>query len=448
MDSILDAALGNSPVIGLRGRSAPRVVSEQHDVNAINWVGGLSDPGEMIGCGMYQELRRLNGETDEAYAARLPALLAKLPAHHRAKIEGAVKGAALRRAGLDTSNGRVNVVVVGQPAWHGLGVNVAEALTAADAIRLAGLGWSVSKRAMAYPMPDGGWHVSDQTFAVVRDDTHAQLGTVGDRYVPIQNAEGFEFLDAVIGEAGAKFHTAGSLRGGSTVWMQCELPRQSFEVVAGDRVDAYALFTNPHDGTGRAFCHPTTNRVVCANTFRTAAGERGKGIGIRHTGNTKASIADAQQALGLAVKGLEAFAENAGVMARTAVRPDDYFADVLDLVCEVTRSDVEQGADALAAVLRLDETARAVEAKRIQREMDRRAQMLEDILTRYETDRCQPRGTAWAAFNAVTEHADHAKTRRIGSEEAQRSRRFESIISGDADDVKQAAYQVATRAAN
>jgi phage/plasmid-like protein (TIGR03299 family) len=168
-------------------------------------------------------------------------------------------------------------MVAGKPAWHGLGVNVAAAVTSADAIRLAGLDWDVSKRAMSYRKNDGTYAVARGTFAVVRDDSEAHLGTVGARYQMIQHRDGLEFLDSVIGEFGAKFHTAGSIHGGAEVWMQCELPDHSFEVVRGDEVQAFALFTNPHDGSGKAWCFPTTNRVVCANTFRTASKDRSTG---------------------------------------------------------------------------------------------------------------------------------------------------------------------------
>jgi hypothetical protein len=68
------------------------------------------------------------------------------------------------------------------------------------------------------------------------------------------------------------------------------------------------------------------------------------------------------------------------------------------------------------------------------------------MLDRYESERCGlngQRGMAWAALNAVTESADHGKLggRFAGSEDAKRSRRFESILTGAADDAKQVAYQ-------
>lgn len=443
MMNLLDAVLEQTS----RNRGA-RVVSENHDEGTINWVAGLSDPGEMIGCGMYQNLRRLAGESDQDYARRLNEELATVPSLVRAKIETAMKAAALQRASLDTSNGRVNVVVAGEPAWHGLGVNVAEAMTAAQAIGLAGLNWTVSKRAMSFRRQDGSYMESADTFALVRDDTEEQLAVVGSRYQVIQNQDGFGFLDKVVGEFGARFHTAGAIFRGGKVWMQCELPEHGFEVVNGDHVQAFATFTNPHDASGKAWCYPTTNRIVCANSFRTASRERAKGLGIRHTGNVKASIADARAVLGIAIREIDEFKENAEVMARTPVKAEPYFQDLLDAVCEVTQADAMKGADALAAVLKVDEAQRELERKRLAREIERRENMLEEILTRYEAGTNAVsgiRGTQWAAFNAVTEYADHTRPRRqMGSEEERKSRQFESILTGSADDLKQIAYQKLT----
>ena len=58
------------------------------------------------------------------------------------------------------------------------------------------------------------------------------------------------------------------------------------------------------------------------------------------------------------------------------------------------------------------------------------------------------RGTAWSAFNSVTESADHARigTRRVGSLDDQRSRRFENVLAGNADEMKQVAFALASKA--
>ncbi len=54
------------------------------------------------------------------------------------------------------------------------------------------------------------------------------------------------------------------------------------------------------------------------------------------------------------------------------------------------------------------------------------------------------RGTKWGVFNAVTEHADYSKKRMIGTAEARLSRQFESVLNGEADEIKQTAYEMLT----
>jgi phage/plasmid-like protein (TIGR03299 family) len=435
--------------------SGPVILSEQHDTGRINWVGGVTDPGEMIGCGRYQELRRLTGEGDAEYQERLTLLLPTLPREHREKIEAAMRTAANARAGLDTTGGRVALMVAGQHAWHKLGVNVRDAVSSADALNLAGLGWQVKKQPHAYKHPvTGEWLESKLSFSVVRQDSGAELGAVGSRYKPFQNSDGFAMLDGVLGSFGAKYEAAGSLYGGKRVFMLVKLPEQAFSVGHRDQVDAYALFTNPHDGSGVAECFATSERVVCANTLRVArAGKKG-GLKIRHTGDLKQRVADARQALNLTVQGFTEFKEQAEVLGRTPMpNITHYCNDVLDAVLDVTLADMKKGADVLAAMIEADAAERELARKSIAAKIERRGEILQDMLERYESERCGlngQRGTAWAAVNAVTESADHGKLggKFVGSENAKASRRFESILTGEADEAKQVAYDRALALAN
>jgi phage/plasmid-like protein (TIGR03299 family) len=403
LDDVLDATVARSGAV---------VVSEQHDVSQIDWQAAQMDVREMVKGGRN------------------------------------VVQAAIARAKLDTSTGKVAVMVAGQPAWHKLGVNVAGAVSAADAIRLASLDWDVEKRRLYFLKADGTYRVSDDAFGIVRADTEEQLGTVGTRYRAIQNREGFDFLDSVIDEFGAKYHTAGAIHNGAKVWMQCELPEHGFEAVRGDEVQAFATFTNPHDGSGKAWCFPTTNRIVCANTFRTASTDRTNGLGIRHTGDVRSSINDAWTALGFAVREIDQFKDAAEEMVRTPVDAPAFFSDLLDAVLDITAADMRKGADILAAAVAKTSAQQELEAKRIQRQIDQRRDVLADILDRYDSGKNGIggiRGTAWSAFNAVTEHADHTVPKRmVGTEAARLSRRFESAINGDGDELKQTAFRMLT----
>lgn len=80
--------------------------------------------------------------------------------------------------------------------WHGLGTQVEEAPTSADALRLAGLDWTVQRK----PIQVCGGRKVDNFFANVRSSDGAVLGVVSDRYQVVQNAEAFAFTDALIGE--------------------------------------------------------------------------------------------------------------------------------------------------------------------------------------------------------------------------------------------------------
>lgn len=440
--SLLDSIIENHG-------SAPKVLSTQNDLNKINWVAGLSDPGEMIGCGMYQQLRRHAGEADAAYQARIEVELQALPADVRNKITTAMKAAATKRAGLDTSGGRVRVMVAGQLPWHGLGVNVDKAVTSEEAIKLAGLDWDVKKVQLHYSI-NGVDHVANDTFGIVRLDTDEYLGSVGSRYKPIQNVHGFDFLDGVLSDFGAKYETAGSLYGGKQVWMLAHLPKQAFTINGGDEIEPYVIFSNCHDGSGSAWCYPTSVRVVCANTFRLSKGEKSKGLSIRHTGNVKDKIKVAQTALGFAVQSFEQFKEDAETMYHKKIEIESYASELLDAVLDITQAEVDKGADVLAAAITKDSVQRDLEVKKLQKKIDKREKVLEEILERYEGERCgfgDMRGTAWAGFNAVTEYADHSKQgRKVGDEEERASRRFESVLIGEMDNMKQVAYEMAMKA--
>jgi phage/plasmid-like protein (TIGR03299 family) len=434
MLSILDQILENN--------SSARVVGENHDTSKINYGGddainrasqGGGRPSEPWDASEYRmTLAQAQAKWD---AAQTP--------EGKAKVIEELRARALQRASLDTSNGRVNVMVAGKLPWHGLGVNVDKATTSAQAIQLAGLNWSVVKKQL-YTNLNGNEVIATDTYGMIREDNGHYLGTVGSRYNPIQNIQGFDFLDGVLAEFGARYESAGSLYAGEKVWMLAKMPEQSFTINGGDQVDPYVIFENCHDGTGAAFCYPTTVRVVCANTFRVSGKERGKGLSIRHTGNVKDKLEIARNALGFAVKGIEQFKDDAETMYRKPIEIKHYANDVLDAVLEVTQADALKGADALAATLQVTEANRELARKSIAKKIERRGEILDDILERYESERCgigSIRGTAWAAFNAVTEHADHAKVGRQASDlETRASRRFESTLTGDADDMKQVAY--------
>lgn len=97
--------------------------------------------------------------------------------------------------------------------WHGLGVNVNEALNSEDALIAAGLNWSVIQKPV---FTQDGVKI-EGCYANIRDFDQSVLGVVTSRYKVVQNKEAFSFTDELLGK-GVRYETAGSLKDGKRVW--------------------------------------------------------------------------------------------------------------------------------------------------------------------------------------------------------------------------------------
>lgn len=125
-----------------------------------------------------------------------------------------------------------------------------------------------------------------QRKAVIRSDSKDVLGVVGNSYVPVQNHQAFEFLDAVVVDEDLRYHTAGALGKGERIWMLAKLPDTIRVKNSDDITEKYLLLSNSHDGSSALRVHFTPIRVVCANTLAIAARNgRGQGISIIHKGD-------------------------------------------------------------------------------------------------------------------------------------------------------------------
>jgi phage/plasmid-like protein (TIGR03299 family) len=424
----------------LASTDAARVVAEQHDINAIHIEASDVDRG-------IAALRRGPWDAAEYGITREEAERRMREAdtpEARERVLADLRDRAIRRAGLDTSNGRVAVMVAGEAAWHRLGVQVTAAVTSGEAIRLAGLDWKVVRLPLTFEWK-GAQKPQNAAYALVREDTGEFLNQVGPRYQPIQNADGFAFLDEVLAKYGARYETAGAIYGGRKVWMQAVLPASSFTLAGGDENKAYVMFSNAHGGEA-AWVYPTSHRVVCANTYRVSFGDRDRGFSIRHTGDVKAKVKvkKAQELLGLAVRGFDAYRQAAETMVRLPLDVSRYAGEVLDVVLDMHAAEAAAQATATGG---LEASLIATEAEaKLERLKERKTDLLEEILRRYESGTCAPRGTAWAAFNAVTETADHSQEWGPSRGKDLESRRMESTLDGEADRMKQVAYRLATAA--
>lgn len=157
----------------------------------------------------------------------------------------------------------------GETPWHGLGVAVSNDLTPQQMMQKAGLDWTVEKHDSFVMFNDGFGglkHVPTGQQALVRSSDHKVLTNVGEGWNPVQNEEAFSFFNEFVLAGDMEMHTAGSLKDGKMVWALAKI-KDSFDVLKGDQVDSYLLFSNPHQYGKSIDVRFTPVRVVCNNTL-------------------------------------------------------------------------------------------------------------------------------------------------------------------------------------
>ena len=296
---------------------------------------------------------------------------------------------------LEIVNGEASFASFRQPAWHSLGtVFDHEVTSASEMLELANLdGWQV--RVEDVQMPNG-YTTTNPSYWVVRNhpaDGHSDvLATVGKRYVAVQNEDLFAFGDAILD--GARWETAGSIKNGRVVFGSLALDRETVLDPNGvsDVVKSYLLVHTSHDGSVAVQASVTPVRVVCQNTLNAALKDVKQSYKIRHTQSVDGRIAAAREALGLAHTYLDAFDVEAKALFEAAVN-DKMWNDIL-----------------LAAYPKPEKDSKG-SFKKWENKID-------ELNTIYVGDTNQMiSGTAWGAYNALTERLDWYRSGRGGNDE-------------------------------
>lgn len=208
--------------------------------------------------------------------------------------------------------------------WHGLGTNVDEAPTSAEALNWAGLDWLVYQQSIST-----GFQIIPGYKANIRATDNKVLGVVTDRYKIVQNHEAFAFTDALLGK-GVTYETAGSLQGGKKVWLLARLP-QSYKVL-GDDICPYLVFSNAHDGSGAIKVAMTPIRVVCQNTLNLALLDAKRIWSTNHTGDMQAKLAEAKKTLLLAELYMDKLSDEAEKLSAVSLSDKKVMEYIQDLL--------------------------------------------------------------------------------------------------------------------
>lgn len=265
--------------------------------------------------------------------------------------------------------------------WHGLGTIVAEAPTSVDAIRLAGLDWTVEQE----PIYTQFNELVEGHKANVRSSDRKVLGVVSDRYKVVQNVDAFSFTDELLGK-GVRYETAGSLMEGRKVWLLARLSKEY--IFAGERISPYLVFSNTHDGSGSVKVAITPVRVVCNNTLNLALSTAKRSFSMIHMGKIQDKIQEAKDTLFMA----EEYMDCLGVEFEQLRRQ------------KVTDAQVKEYIEQL---LPMEKEPTPIQSKNIIR-------LREDMMKRYydAPDLQKVGNNAYRFINAVSDFATHSNPLR------------------------------------
>ena len=287
------------------------------------------------------------------------------------------------------ANGQEAFASFREPAWHGLGTVFTEEKSTQEMLDAAYLSnWNVRLEPVTYPK---GYNVLTPSYMVVRDNPFGEgidvLSTVGERYRELQNEELFHFGDALLD--GGRWETAGSIKNGRVVFGSLALERETVLDPNGvsDVVKSYLLVHTSHDGTTAVQASITPVRVVCQNTLNMALRGVKQSFKIRHTQTVGGKVAAAREALALANSYLDEFDKEAQALIAT----------------EITKAKFDKIIEAVYP--RPDKDAKGAIKK-----WETKVDLIEEIYGSDTTNMVA--GTAWGAFNALTERLDwHRKGR-------------------------------------
>jgi phage/plasmid-like protein (TIGR03299 family) len=159
-------------------------------------------------------------------------------------------------------------------------------------LEATGLNWSVNKLELF--SAEG---LQTESFGIFRNDNSQWLGTVGKKYVPMQNWELAETIIEATQGVGLTTNKGGMLKDGAKIYLQAALPD---EFIGRSGVKRNITALNSHDGSTSIGFGSSSTVVVCENTFYRAY----KGLDkFRHfssaSDNIKNAVADLRKALEL-----------------------------------------------------------------------------------------------------------------------------------------------------
>ena len=300
---------------------------------------------------------------------------------------------------LETTTNSFGVVTTSQRSlpWHSIpnAVAMTERVNTREFLASCKLdNWNV--RVDELPAPEG--YFDDESFfmtsrAVEGQEERQRLAIVKSRYSAMQNEDLFLFGDAIL-DGGATWESGGSFKNGRVVFGSLLLD-EPIKLDADDSVMPFLLVSSSHDGSSSITASLTGIRVYCQNSLNMAlktAKQGGTQFRIKHTQAHSGRVTQAREALGLARDYFTEFEQVANNLISREVTNAE-FAKIIELAYPQPEVDVkgsltkwENKRDALVELWTSDTNANIT-------------------------------GTAWGAYQALTEQVLYGRAPRAGKTE-------------------------------
>lgn len=323
---------------------------------------------------------------------------------------------------LSNIDGQTAMWCVGnrEAAWHHLGQRTPDAQSWQQAMTLAHLDWPVIERDMYVRTPgDESKVVKVEEYKSVwrGNGSPAQLGVVGSDYHVIQNAQAFDFVDALLqAQDGAHYESAGALGRGEKIWVMARVPGADIRIAGTDDISrTYLLVATGHTANLSYTAKLCTERVVCENTLTVALGQDGALCRIRHTSGAADRLDAAKRIAPSIITDAKALESRLNLLASRRMTKDSMLS-VLNRLWPENKDSERSG---------------------------RRDNVVLKVLELFESNDSNAipsiRGTAYNMLNAVTEYTDHFRPVRMTSGVAgmtETAIRAQNAVFGTGDGLK------------
>ncbi len=314
----------------------------------------------------------------------------------------------------------------------------AEGATGSDILKNAKMDFEAIKT----PLYDSrGTALKSRYCRVARSDTNDTLGVVSRSYHPFQNSQLMSLVEKMCQQSGTVIDRIGMVGSGEKVFMSFQMP-EGFSFGSGsaeEQVDVYWYIMSSHDGSSGLKLVPSPVRLACSNQFAMLHGFlKNQGIDpriltIRHSSIMNERVDDLLEKLNIINNLVENFTVEAAQLITVEMEQHDrisYYIDVLGL---------NQNEDVMNKKHKEYDATNPYG-------LGTRGNNTLDALLELEGSESntvgEMAGTAWGAFNTVTEFIDYGWT--YNKDGTPNEKRMESAIMGPAANMKNKAFQLLT----